>query len=181
MSPRHLKMGCACWSIASSWPVPGSTRSSTIALGPLLAGVIETDPAAMDEEALHKAAYALARPRFDGDRKAAVERFQALSGSGDARGATGIEGVVRAAYQGRIEVLLLTEDEAVWGSYDEAADEVATGARFKIFSRSNRPSARGSPPEPRSLAPQTPRPRQRLARPPTCREKPSTTIRPIGR
>jgi hypothetical protein len=53
-----------------------------------------------------------------------------LSGSGDARGATGIEGVVRAAYQGRIEVLLLTEDEAVWGSYDEAADEVATGARF---------------------------------------------------
>ena len=61
-------------------------------------------------------------------RKAAVERFQALSGSGDARGATGIEGVVRAAYQGRIE--LLTADEAVWGSYDEAADEVATGARF---------------------------------------------------
>lgn len=99
-------------------------------LGPLLAGVIETDPAVMDEEALHKAAYALVRPRFDGDRKAAVERFQALSGSGDARGATGIEGVVRAAYQGRIEALLLTEDEAVWGSYDEAADEVATGARF---------------------------------------------------
>ena len=100
------------------------------ALGPLLAGVIETDPAAMDEEALHEATYALVRPRFDGDRKAAIERFQALSGSGDTRASTGIERVVRAAYQGRIDALLLTEDEAVWGRYDEATDEVATGARL---------------------------------------------------
>ena len=36
------------------------------ALGPLLADVIETNPADMDEEALHKAAYAFVRPSFDG-------------------------------------------------------------------------------------------------------------------
>ena len=100
------------------------------ALGPLLAGVVETDPAAMDEGALHAAAYALVRPGFDADRRAAVERFQALSGSGDARAATGVDEVVKAAHQGRIDALLLAEGEAVWGRYDEATDEVVAGPRF---------------------------------------------------
>lgn len=100
------------------------------ALGSLLAGIVETDPAAMDEGALHEAAYALVRPRFDADRKAAVEHFQALSGSGDARAATGVDAVVRAAHQGRIDTLLLIEGEPAWGRYNEAADEVAVGPEF---------------------------------------------------
>lgn len=100
------------------------------ALGPLLAGVIETNPAAMDEGALHEAAYALVGPRFDADRRAAFERFQALLGAGDARAATGMDEVVRAAHQGRIDALLLAEGETVWGRYDEAADEVAAGPEF---------------------------------------------------
>ncbi len=100
------------------------------ALGPLLAGVVETNPEAMDEGALHQAAYAVVRPRFEADREQAVERFQALLGAGDARAATGIEAVVRAAYQGRIDALLLAEGEAAWGRYDESADEVAVGEGF---------------------------------------------------
>jgi hypothetical protein len=100
------------------------------ALGPLLAGVVRTNPEAMDEEALHEAAYAVVRPHFEADRKQAVERFQALRGAGDARAATGIEAVVRAAYQGRINALLLAEGEAVWRHYDEAAGEVVVGEGF---------------------------------------------------
>lgn len=99
-------------------------------LGAQLAGVIEVNPEAMDEKALHEAAYAVMRPHLDAGRREAVERFAALLGSGDARAATGIEQVVRAAYQGRIETLLLAEGKTMWGRYHEAADEVATGSEF---------------------------------------------------
>ena len=53
-----------------------------------------------------------------------------MHGSGDVRAATSIEDVVRAAYQGRVDTLLLAEGEAVWGRYHEEADEVATGQEF---------------------------------------------------
>lgn len=99
-------------------------------LGPLLAGVVEINPAAMDEGALHEAAYALVGPHFDAEREAAVERFQALSGNGDARAIAGMEEVIRAAYQGRVDALLLAGGETLWGRYDEDADEVATGREF---------------------------------------------------
>lgn len=70
------------------------------------------------------------QPQLDVSRKQAVERFAALLGSGDGRAATGMEEVVRAAYQGRVETLLLADDETVWGRFDEEADEVATGQVF---------------------------------------------------
>lgn len=84
----------------------------------------------MKREDLHEAAYAIMQPRLDADRGQAVERFAALHGSGDARAATSMEDVIRAAYQGRIDTLLLAEGEAVEGCYDEEADEVATGPEF---------------------------------------------------
>lgn len=99
-------------------------------LGPLLAGVVETNPASMDEGALHEAAYAVVRPRLDADRGRAVERVRALLGGGDGRAVTGIEAVAGAAHQGRVEALLLAEGETVWGRYDEAADAVEIGPGF---------------------------------------------------
>lgn len=78
-------------------------------LGPLLAGVVETNPAAMDETALHEAAYSVVAPQFDAGRREAVERLAALHGSGDARAATGLEEMCRFAQEGRIETLLLAE------------------------------------------------------------------------
>ena len=76
----------------------------------------------MDEGALHQAAYAVVRPRFEADREQAVERFQALLGAGDARAATGIEAVVRAAYRGRIDALLLGEGEGFAGTGEDLLD-----------------------------------------------------------
>jgi hypothetical protein len=93
-------------------------------LGPLLAGVIEINPEALDGRDLHASAYAVVRPRFDGDRRGAVERFAALSGSGDARAATRVEDVVKAAHHGRIDTLLLAEGAHLRGRFDEAADKV---------------------------------------------------------
>jgi len=100
-------------------------------LDPLLAGVLERDPGSLDDAQLHDAAYAVMRPRLDAARTAAVERFETLHGGGDARAATGVDELVRAAYQGRIDTLLLAEDDTVWGRYTEATDDIATGAAFE--------------------------------------------------
>jgi len=96
-------------------------------LGPLLAGVVETNPEAMDDRELHDAAYAVMRPRLDAARTAAVERFATLRGNRDARAVTGIDDVMTAAHQGRIDTLLLVEDETVGGRVAEftaTADDV---------------------------------------------------------
>ena len=100
-------------------------------LDPLLAGVIERDPGSLDDAQLHNAAYAVMRPRLDAARTAAVERFETLHGGGDARAATGVDELVRAAYQGRIDTLLLAQDDTVWGRYTEATDDIATGEAFE--------------------------------------------------
>jgi hypothetical protein len=99
-------------------------------LGYLLAGFIETNPAAMDAAQLHDAAYGVMKPRLELRRREAVERLEALVASRDARAVTGIEDLTRAAYQGIVETLLLVEDETAWGRYDDATGEVATGDAF---------------------------------------------------
>ena len=50
-----------------------------------------------------------------------------LRGGGDARAVAGVEAVVRAACQGRVEAQLLAEGGAAWGRYDPTADVVETG------------------------------------------------------
>ncbi|MEX2100133.1 MAG: hypothetical protein WEB19_01850, partial [Acidimicrobiia bacterium] len=99
-------------------------------LGPLLAGVIETNPATMDPTRLHDAAYEVMQPRLERSRTEAVERLEALLASRDPRAVTGIEVLVQAAHQGIVDTLLLTEDETAWGRYDEATGEVATREAF---------------------------------------------------
>lgn len=96
-------------------------------LGPLLAGVVEINPEALDDRELHDAAYAVMRPRLDAARTAAVERFATLRGNRDARAVTGIDDVMTAAHQGRIDTLLLVEDDTVGGRVAEftaTADDV---------------------------------------------------------
>ncbi len=67
------------------------------------------------------------RPRFDEDRKRAVERLAALLGSGDSRGTTGTENIVRASFAGRVDTLLLAEGVDLRGRFDAAADKVTVG------------------------------------------------------
>ncbi|GIG40600.1 baeRF3 domain-containing protein [Cellulomonas phragmiteti] len=95
-------------------------------LGDLLVGHVEVNPQGLDRRQLHEAAYEAARPYLDAGRAAAVERLRELQGSGDARAVTDVEDVVRAAAQGRVDTLLLTPGEPVWGSYDAASDGVRT-------------------------------------------------------
>lgn len=96
-------------------------------LGPLLAGVIENDPESMDGQQLHDATYLVMRQRLDAGRAQASERVQALLGSEDPRATTMIDEVVRAAYQGRVDTVLLPEEATAWGRYDAANDQIITG------------------------------------------------------
>ena len=93
-------------------------------LGTLLAGVIETNPEAMDDGQLHEAAYAIARPVLDADRTNAIARFEALLGAGDARAATGPHEVVSAAQQGRVDTLLLPVDDRAPGQDEPDTNHV---------------------------------------------------------
>jgi hypothetical protein len=53
-----------------------------------------------------------------------VERLAALLGSGDSRGTTRTEDIVRASVAGRIDTLLLAEGFDLRGRFDAAADKV---------------------------------------------------------
>jgi len=129
--PQHLAASPAPIVLVADPEIAGHIKKLGT-LGPLLAGVIEINPESMDDTRLHDAAYAVMRPRLDAGRAAAVERFEARLGGRDSRVATGIDGVVRAAYQGRIDTLLLVEHTFLWGRYDQSADEVLTGDTFEI-------------------------------------------------
>jgi hypothetical protein len=111
--------------------IAGHFRKLTT-LGPLLAGVVEVNPGGLDRRALHAPAYAVVRPRFDEDRKRAVERLAALLGSGDARGITGTEDIVRASFAGRVDTLLLAEGVGLRGRFDAAAGKVTVCEEFAV-------------------------------------------------
>jgi len=99
-------------------------------LGPMLAGVIETNPATMDSRQLHDAAYAVMRPRLEQGRREAAERFDALRAVRDPLAVSSVDELVGAAYQGRVATLLLAEDVTVSGSYDAALGRVSVGDAF---------------------------------------------------
>jgi hypothetical protein len=93
---------------------------------PPLAGVVDVNPESMNSADLHQAAYKIVRASLDTDRFDALHRFHSMRGRGDARAASGIEDVVRAAHRGQVDTLLLAEDSFVWGRYDESVDQVIT-------------------------------------------------------
>lgn len=99
-------------------------------LGPLLAGVVEINPEAIDEKELHAAAYAVMQPRLAEERERAVERFTALLNDGDARASIESEEIIKAAHYSRIDTLFLAEGVNLWGRFDEAADKVMLDEAF---------------------------------------------------
>ena len=63
-------------------------------------------------------------PQFDAARQEAARRFAALLGHGDQRAAISVGDVVRAAYRGQVDTLLLNKDATAWGRYHQTTDEV---------------------------------------------------------
>lgn len=108
--------------------VGGHFRQATT-LGPQLVGTVETNPRALDATQLHGAAYSLVEPLLDQARQDTAGRLTALLGQRDRRVALDLGDVVRGAYRGQVEVLLLGEKDAAWGHYDAVNDELVLDDR----------------------------------------------------
>lgn len=119
--------------------------------GPLLAGVLEGNPEAMDERQLHAAAYAVVQRRLDGQRAVAVERFETLHGQTSPRAVTDVDKLVTHAVRGRVDTLLLVGDLAVWGRYDDTTKLItrSDGGTSRVTRRAHRVTpTRPRPPRP---------------------------------
>jgi hypothetical protein len=106
--------------LAGNFPRPGAVER-------LLVGAVTHTPSDMTEAEIHAAAYAVMLPHLDAARQAALDRFAALQGSGDVKGASVPADIVVAAHEGRVDTLLLAEGVDLPGRYDAAARRVVVG------------------------------------------------------
>jgi hypothetical protein len=100
-------------------------------VGQFLAGVVETNPHALDAAALHDLAYPEVKDRLDSGRLEALTNAAELLGRGDQGATSHLADIVRAAHQGRIGTLLLHDRAQVWGRYDSDADSLEAGPEFE--------------------------------------------------
>jgi len=94
----------------------------------VVADGIREHPTSLDPETLHQRAYDLVRADLDADRQAAMERFAARQGDDGAGMATRAEEIAPAAYEGRVEALVVAPDAAVHGVFS-AEESRAFAAR----------------------------------------------------
>lgn len=99
--------------------------------GPLLAGVVEINPNALDTLALHSATYPKVKERLDAGRVEAATTAAELLGRGDHTATSHLADIVRSSHQGRISTLLLQDGEPIWGRYDSEDDRLVTGPGFE--------------------------------------------------
>ncbi len=92
----------------------------------LLAEGIAGNPERTSDRALHDRAWRIAEPHFLTERDQALERYSELKGSG--RAANAMTDLIRAADQGRVDVLLLDERTELWGTYDPTLAELEVHA-----------------------------------------------------
>ena len=73
---------------------------------------------------LHRRAYQMIAAEFETARMAALERLDALLGSGDGKATTRPDAIVKAARYNRIDTPFLSGDEHLWGTFGEGRDRV---------------------------------------------------------
>jgi len=71
-------------------------------------------------EELHSDAWEIVEPYFKKEQEEAVELFNSLANS--ERASDDLEEIIRAAYIGRVEILMADLDKHCWGTYDRATD-----------------------------------------------------------
>lgn len=113
----HLAGDPHCIILVADAEIGGHVRNDE-ALAPLIAGFVEVNPAALDEEAIHAAAAAAMKPIHDKARETALEQLEALIGRGDATACTDPEHLNAAAQDGRVEELFVAEHQGFSGLPD---------------------------------------------------------------
>lgn len=88
----------------------------------LAAEGIAGNPEGINPEDLHKSALQIVEPEFQREREEAVARFERLAGT--ALTSSDLPHIVRAAYQGRVAVLFVPNEQEQWGIFDPDSDTV---------------------------------------------------------
>jgi hypothetical protein len=83
---------------------------------------IAGNPDHLSDAELHDRASALLRPTFQAARQKAVALLAENAGTGYS--STDFEEVIRAAHQGRVEVLFVAADRDAWGAFDAQTESV---------------------------------------------------------
>lgn len=73
----------------------------------VIAEALREHPVAMDEARLHEAAWSLVSSHLDAERRAALERFEARRGAGEATASDRIVEIAAAAAAGRVDTLIV--------------------------------------------------------------------------
>ncbi|MEJ8571457.1 host attachment protein [Microbaculum marinum] len=81
---------------------------------------VQQDPASLSETQLHDKAWAIAGPLLRRNRDETRERLNARLGGADVPGSEDLQTLLRASEEGRIEAVLLSRGDTVWGRYDES-------------------------------------------------------------
>jgi len=83
----------------------------------LLDQAIPGNPDLLKPEQLHVAAWDVVRPHFEADRQRVLASYPELAGSG--RVANGLEAVLIAAHQGRVDTVFLAAGAQKWGKFQQ--------------------------------------------------------------
>ncbi len=116
----HLKLFHGPLVLVAEDEIQGHVRKDTHPRALIGQGVV-ANPDALEPEEIHRRAYEVVKPMFEQSRRAALEHFNALHGDRATaeRTTTRAEDVMVAAREGRVGVLLVAENDKVWGHYRE--------------------------------------------------------------
>jgi hypothetical protein len=115
---RHLGSSDAPLILAAKSRLAGHVRKH-IGYRNVAAKVIQSDPVALGNEALHAEAWRIAEPLVRVDRENARRRLRAQLEGASIAGAAELQTLMREAIAGRIESLFVAADANVWGYFDE--------------------------------------------------------------
>jgi hypothetical protein len=91
---------------------------------------ITGSPERSSDQQLHDAAWELLKPQYEAAQQQVLAQFRRMAGTGMTL--EGLEDVVAAAYDGRIETLLLPRGQQVWGTFQPKIGKVECHDRREV-------------------------------------------------
>lgn len=85
---------------------------------------INTNPDALSDDELHQHAWSLIKPKLSQGQAKALGLYAQLAGKSDERAISQIQEVIPAAHFKRVDTLFVSDDDQLWGRFDENAQTV---------------------------------------------------------
>jgi hypothetical protein len=93
-------------------------------LGQLQEAELHLNPFALSDANLHARAVEVMRPLIDSELDAALDRIEARLGTAEPTVAIRLEEILAAAHEGRVDTVIVAENETLWGHFDPASNKL---------------------------------------------------------